>query len=401
MEGDMGKSIKKKDLGKGISQRDNGCYVGRYTDNFGKRRYIYDRNLKILEQKLDLARYEKKYGVFGTGESVTLDEFFETYIETYKVGKVKDTTVYRLRQTYAPCAKNIIGNMNLKDIRAIHIQMLINEMEAKGNSYGTISLLKSLLQEMFKIAIGNRIILTNPCDAIVLPKKVDSQRRFLDEKEQEMFLNAASTYAHFDIFCVSLSCGMRIGEVLGLKWSDIDFEHKTLHIQRSLHYSRLSDDDHCHFFFSTPKTEFSARKIPLLPETEEILERVREKQFTTRMLHGKKWHQEPPFEDLVFTTSQGSPVRYGDVNRTIKKAVEKANLIEEELAKVENREPYYIEDFSPHCFRHTFVTRCKKHGVSYETIQPYVGHSDKEMTKYYDHSKRELEISDFKGVSFF
>ena len=181
---------------------------------------------------------------------------------------------------------------------------------------------------------------------------------------------------------------------------DIDFEKKTIHIQRTLHYAKLKDDDSCHFFFTTPKTETSDRIIPLLPETEKIFQRVQRKQLMNKKLYASVWKQEAPFEDMVFTTQQGMPVRYGDVNRTIKTVIVHANLIETELAKLQGREPFLIKEFSPHCFRHTFVTRCKLNGVSYETIQPYVGHSDKKMTAYYNHSKPEMDIDGLKNVSF-
>lgn len=128
--------------------------------------------------------------------------------------------------------------------------------------------------------------------------------------------------------------------MLGLKWTDVDFQNKTLHIQRTLHYGKLKEDEPCHFFFTTPKTETSNRTIPLLPETEEILKQVRKKQLRNRIIHESQWKNEIPFDDMVFTTKEGMPIRYGDVNRTIKSVILKANLEEEELAKIENREPF-------------------------------------------------------------
>ena len=396
----MGKELKGKELGKGISQRADGNYMARYVDRYKKRHTFYGRDLKLLRRKLEKARYESEQGILLSGENITLSEWFGEYLKLYKEGKVKETTVYRIRQTFSPCKKNIVGMMKLQEIKAIHIQQLINELDEKGFTYGTIRLLKSLLNEMFKKAMGNGYMLINPCDAVVMPKKVTYEARFLTGQEQEMFLEVAKEYSHYDIFCACLSFGGRIGEVLGLKWSDIDFEKKTMHIQRTLHYAKVKEDEPCHFFFTTPKTETSNREIPLLPETEAILRRVRKKQLRNRMLHASQWNVQSPFDDMVFTTQQGIPIRYGDVNRTIKSVILKANLQEEELAKFENREPFILKPFSPHCFRHTFVTRCKMNGVPYETIQPYVGHSDKEMTAYYNHDKPEIDISALRKVSF-
>lgn len=396
----MGKDLKGKDLGKGISQRPDGNYMARFVDCYKKRHTMYDRDLKALKRKLEKAKWEAEHGMYGDGSNISVSEWFEEFLKLYKIDRVKETTLYRIRQTFSPCKKDEIGEMKLKEVKAIQIQTFINKLYESGYSYGTLNLLKALLSEMFKKAVGNGYMLRNPCDAVVLPKKVQYEPRYLTEQEQTMFLEAAKEYYHYDIFCASLTFGGRIGEVLGLKWSDIDFQNKTIHIQRTLHYSKLKEDDSCHFFFTTPKTETSDRIIPMLPETEAIFQRVRRKQLMNKKLYASQWKQEPPFEDMVFTTQQGAPVRYGDVNRTIKTVIVRANLQETELAKLEGREPFLLKEFSPHCFRHTFVTRCKLNGVSFETIQPYVGHSDKEMTAYYNHSKPEMDVEGLKKVSF-
>lgn len=396
----MGKDLKGKELGVGISQRPDGNYIGRFVDKYKVRHTYYNRDLRVLRKTLDKARYEFEYGIYGNGTEVTVSEWFEEFMRLYKIGKVKDTTEHRIRQTFANCKKDVLGDMKLQAVRSIHVQNLINSLHERGLSYGSLNLLKSLLKEMFKKAIGNGYMLINPCDAVVLPKKVKYEPRFLTEQEQKMFLEAAQEYYHYDIFCFDLSCGARIGEVLGLKWEDIDFQEKTIHFQRTLHYAKLTGDEKLHFFFTTPKTESSDRVIALLPETEKILQRVRKKQMLNKKLHAAKWQQEPPFEDMVFTSACGSPVMYGDVNRAIKKAVVKANLQEEQLAKFEEREPFVLKEFSPHCFRHTFVTRCKQNGISYETIQPYVGHSDREMTEYYNHCKPEIDVNGLRKISF-
>ena len=202
----------------------------------------------------------------------------------------------------------------------------------------------------------------------------------------------AKDYYHYDIFCANLSLGARIGELLGLKWSDVDFEKKTIHIQRTLHYQKTSEEGSCHFFFTTTKTEAGNRVIPLLPETEAIFKHVRKTQLVNMKLHSKEWKEQEGFENMIFTTQYGAPVRYGDVNRTIKKVVTKANLQEEELAKFEGREPYVLKPFSPHCFLHSFITMASHKGIPYEIIKPYVGHSREEMTAYYDHNKPDIDF---------
>ena len=397
----MGKDLKGKEIGKGISQRPDGRYMARYTDRFQKRHTFYGDDLKSVRKKLEKLRYEEENGMFVTGINLTVTDWFEEYLKLYKAGIVKDTTLYRIRQTYSPCKKDVLGMMKLQEVRAIHVQQLINTMHDRGNTYGTITLLRSLLNDMFEKAIGNGYIYLNPTKAVVMPKKVKYEQRYLTEEEQEMFLEVAKEYYHYDIFCANLSMGARIGEILGLKWEDIDFEKRTIHIRRTLHYAKVSDDEPCHFFFTTPKTETSDRVIPLLPETEDIFRRVKKKQLRNRMLNASIWKEDGEFMNMIFTSQDGAPVRYGDVNRTIKKVVLKVNLQEEEMAKFEGREPRELKPFSPHCFRHTFITRCRERGIPYETIKPYVGHSKEEMTAYYDHNKEEIDYRNLKKISFF
>lgn len=234
----MGKDLNGKELGIGLTQRNDGNYMGRYVDKYKKRHTFYDRNLKVLKKKLEQEKYESEHGFYGDGGSITLEEWFEEFMTLYKVGRVRETTLHRIRQTFSPCRKDVLASIKLKDLKAIHIQELINRLNDKGYAYGTLKLLKSLLNEMCKMAVGNGYMLRNPCDSVLLPKREKYEPRFLDAKEQEMFLETAKEYYHYDIFCLDLSFGGRIGEVLGLKWSDIDFENKMLHIQRTLQIGR-------------------------------------------------------------------------------------------------------------------------------------------------------------------
>ena len=248
----MGKDLMGNELGRGISQRPDGTYMARYVNRYRKRKTLYGKNLKVLKRRLEKARYDSEYGNELNGGNITLTEWFEEFLVLYKKERVKEVTLYRIRQTFNTCKKDVIGNMQLKDIRGIHIQQLINVLSKNGFSYGTLNNLKALLNEMFKKAIGNGFIIINPCEAIILPRKERYEQRYLTTKEQTMFLESANGYVHYDIFCANLSCGMRIGELLGLKWSDIDFDKKTINIQRTLHYSRFNDNEVCHFFFTTP-----------------------------------------------------------------------------------------------------------------------------------------------------
>lgn len=400
-DGKMGRDLKGKELGKGITQRPDGTYMARFTDKYKKRHAYYDKNLKVIERKLADAKYEYAHGVYGLGDSITLDEWFEQFIKLYKVGKVKETTIYKNRAYFNSIVSKSLGMMKIQDIKGVHLQEFLNSMFDKGLSYGTVANIKSLLGDMFKKAVANEFILRNPCDSLVMPKKPKITNRYLTKDEQERFMDIAKDYYHYDIFQFALTTGMRIGEILGIKWNDIDFKRKTISIKRTLHYSRLDNNDICHFFYTTPKTEESIRTIPLLEITEKILKNHRKKQLLNKMQYSHKWKEKEPYDDLVFTTKDGVPVRYGDVNRTIKNIIDKVNMLEQKMAEAENREAKIMEPFSPHCFRHTYVTRCRENKVPFETIQAVVGHTTKEMTMHYDHEEKALDISLLNVINFF
>lgn len=126
--------------------------MARYVDRYRKRRTFYDKNLKMLKIKLEKEKYNSKYGM-TIENGMTLQEWFKEFMSLYKEGKVKNTTLYRIHQTFTPCKKHSISMMKLSDIRGIHIQKLFNELSMNGYSYGTLSLLKSLLNEIMLVYI--------------------------------------------------------------------------------------------------------------------------------------------------------------------------------------------------------------------------------------------------------
>lgn len=183
----MGKNLKGKEIGKGITQRQDGMYMGRYVTSSKKRVTIYDRNLKDLKRKLEKARMESLKREYLSEGDITLEEWFEEFLNIYKVGKVKDTTLYRIRQNFASIKKSDLASMKLSKIKSIHLQGLINDLYESGFAPSTLRVLVSLLKEVFKRANGNGFILINPCDTIVIPKEKKEESRYLTEDEQELF----------------------------------------------------------------------------------------------------------------------------------------------------------------------------------------------------------------------
>lgn len=219
----------------------------------------------------------------------------------------------------------------------------------------------------------NMLIPSNPCFAIRVPwdnKQV--RRRFLSKEEQRIFLKAAENNWYKEMFYVMFLTGMRIGEVGGLKWSDIDFKQKRINIKRSL--SCQYEYGEKKLRLTEPKTHNSYRSIPFFGEAEEMLLAQKEKVKAQKKLLGRRWRGEGEFADLVFVTSIGSPVLRYHAEQEVKKIVKEINLHESYLAAREQREPIFFEDMYLHAIRHTSCSRCFEANMQPKVVQEIMGH---------------------------
>ncbi len=208
----MGKDLKGKELGKGISQRADGRYIARFTSKTGKRKTLYDFKLNELKRKLREAVYEDEHGLNGNGESITLNAWYVTWTELYKKKTVKMTTIYKNHSYYNSRVKNSIGKMYLQDIKTYHVQKFLNDLIDSGLAHGTVSNIRFMLSDMFDKAVLSEYIRKNPCIGVEMPKEVKKERRVLTREEQEKFFTFASSYIHINVLKFAVTTGCRIGD---------------------------------------------------------------------------------------------------------------------------------------------------------------------------------------------
>ena len=191
--------------------------------------------------------------------------------------------------------------------------------------------------------------------------------------------------------------GVRVGELGGMKWSDIDFKKKVVRVRRSLSCSYYNGEKR--MMLVTPKTVNSIREIPFLGEMEEILKSQKKKQNKLKEELGSRWRSTDDLKDLVFTTGMGSPcVRYV-VEKEIKKALKRMSEKEGVLAVQENREPREIRDFHPHSLRHTFATRGLECGIELKSMQCILGHATFSMTAdLYSHVLPDTKVKEMEKM---
>lgn len=175
---------------------------------------------------------------------------------------------------------------------------------------------------------------------------------------------------------------MRVGEVGGLKWEDIDFEKKEIHVKRSL--SCQYDHGVKKIILTDPKTYNSFRTIPFMGEAEEMLLSQKKKQDQLKEELGDRWRSK--FENLVFCTTMGSECSRYIVEKEVNKIVDEINAREKFEAEKENRLPVIFERCYPHAIRHTFCSRCYERGIDAKITQRWMGHSSITITlDYYTH----------------
>lgn len=175
----------------------------------------------------------------------------------------------------------------------------------------------------------------------------------------------------FPLFTVMLGTGCRIGEVLGLRWQDVDFKNRTISINHNLVY-RVQEDGTCTNHVNSPKTKAGIRIIPMIDEVfDAFLEEYQYQKvigFCTDEIDG--------YSGFVFCTGDGKVYLPNAINRTIRSICADYNKEEESKAKEENRDPVLLPKFSCHILRHTFCTRFCENETNLKVIQEIMGHAD-------------------------
>lgn len=389
----------KKQLPPGISLRKDGRYQARYTFN-GERHTIYSKDLKEVQKRLRDVKYEMDHGMYARPDRITVDSWHKTWLKEYRENIVRETTIIGNEKCYKHISPEI-GYMKLQAVRPEHIQRIFNKMKREGYSGGYIENTRQTVNMLFHQAHMNGIIIVNPVERTILPKAEDKgdnpHRRALTEQEQGEFLKCASKRKPFyaDIFYVGFSTGMRIGEINGLEWQDIDFERMEIHVSGTM--IKVAGKD---YYKGPVKTGESRRTIPMLPEIARRLRKHKIEQAKLRMMLGDKWEPVKGLEHLVFTTMFGKPLLTLSVGRYINSTVNALNREKEKKAAAEHRKPELMETFCPHAMRHTFATRALERGIPPKVVQSYLGHSTIDVTmNIYTHVTAELEREEIKKIA--
>ena len=371
-------SEKRKDhkgrvLKKGESQRKDNTYMYRWTSNNGKRECIYARTLtelRELEKEVD-----REIAIGICRNSYTLNEQIERYLKT-KVSLANST-----RENYKYYFEHIIqesqlGNAKVVDIRKSDILLFYNNLKEQGLSVGTIKIIHKIIRPAFQLACDDNVIVKNPADGCTKEYVEDIEKKYaLTFEEEGEFLDRIKMRPrmerYFPMYAIMLQTGLRISELIGLTWNDIDMDKREISVNHQVQYRMVQGD--MKLYANDTKTNAGNRIIPMTNDVYSL--------FSEQKKVWMKTKKDPDFEvdgykNFVFVSHvTGKCMNHNSIRRMMRKIV---NMNSEREIQLPN--------ISPHILRHTACCRYAESGCDIKVLQYLMGQTDIRTTmRVYNH----------------
>lgn len=380
------KDLRGRALRKGeIQRKDDLRYMYTYTDPLGRRKFIYANDLTELREKEQELQRSQLDGldIYAAGKA-TVNDTFDRYMTTKY--DLRESTRSGYLYNYDHFIRNTFGMKKLIDVKYSDVLQfyyyLLNDV---GIAISTLDSVHCLLHPTFELAVRDDIIRKNPSDGVMkeISKKSGKNkgvRHALTIEQQRAFMGYMAThpvyYHWWPLFTVLLGTGCRIGECLGIRWQDLDFEKRMISINHSIVYYPEKKSKSSIMRVSLPKTEAGIRTIPMLDVVKDAFELEKEEQAetggNTQVLDG--------MSGFVFRNREGKIPNPQTVNDAIRRIRENYNADEVLNAKKEGREAVILPAFSCHHLRHTFATRLCETETNLKVIQSVMGHASVETT---------------------
>lgn len=350
----------------GEYQRKSGTFEYKPTIN-GRVYTVSAKTLEELRRKEDELKRQVYDGVKPTGSRISLNDFYSVWKKNKR--GLKTNTFSNYCYMYEKFCRDTIGKKRVKDIVHSDIKSFYNKLSDKGIQINSLEVIQNVIHQILDICIKDDIIRRNPADNALKELKREftpAKRKALTIAEQVRFLEVIRGTIWEPVFSILLYCGLRVGEIAGLVWEDIDDKQNVIHVQRNLIYYKDEATGKCLKKINTTKSVAGARDLPLTDEIKRLLEIQRTKgNKCTETVDG--------VDNFIFANRYGETIHQSILNRALKRIITDANNQQKENGVL-------LPDFSCHVLRHTYATNLARAGADVTSLMGLMGHRDVQTT---------------------
>ena len=368
-------ATKRRGNGEGsIYPRKDGRWAGSFVTEYGRRKNVYGRTRAEAAEKLAQAQRAHSTGVLPTDGRLTVEAFSQQWLDGVVVSKGQKTVesyLWALDKHIRPR----IGHLRLSKVQPQDLERIYQEMAQDGKAPSTVRKVHGVAGTMFEKALRLDLIPRNPVRLAETPKVPKREPRMLDRTELKTFITAAAGIRLEALFILAVTSGARSGELLGLRWSDIDLDGRQIHIRGALQLTQSG------LSLAETKTRGSVRTLGITRVAIDALRRHRTRQNEEALRLGPAWDNE---WDLVFVNEVGQPLDRRDVlRRHLRPLLKQAGL----------------PPLTFHDLRHVAGSLALDHGVPLTVVSQMLGHKDLTTTaRVYIH---QIKGSERKGAAAF
>ncbi len=338
-----------------ISQRKDGRWWARITLPDGRRKAFYGTTRQAVAQQLARALHERQQGLPIAGERQTLGQYLAWWLQTQKAPRLRPRTYVRYAELVRLHVAPHLGAVPLGRLTPQHLADLYARLLASGLSKRSVQFVHAVLRGALRQAVRLRLLAVDPTAAVEAPRPERRLPPVLTAADARALLQAARGHRLEACFVLALTTGMRLGELLALRWRDVDFDAGRVQVRHTL--QRVGGQ----WLFAEPKTAQSRRALRLCGQAVEALRQHRARQAGERLRAGPAWQD----YDLVFCRPDGRPLHAPNFGRQyLEPLLRRAGL----------------PRLRPHDLRHACASLLLAQNVHPKVVQELLGHSQISLT---------------------